>query len=854
MSDTFEPYDYQTRVADVILSGQSVILQAPTGAGKTAAAILPFIHAIQYMPPNQFPRQCVYSVPMRVLANQLKAAYENLTRRAGLTDRLKVEIQTGEHPDDPKVEGDLVFTTIDQTLSNVLCVPYAVGGGSANINAGAVISSYLVFDEFHLFSPDDSMRTTLELLSLFSDTVPVTPFVLMTATFSTKMLGKLAQKLNAKVVTVSRDELAKIPSQQNKVRRYTVCEKPLDADAVWNRHRTRSIAICNTVERAQDLYEALVTKGCQPIPFDDPRLSSHYQAIQAAIKMQEQERAIKSAMETLYRIIDVNSTTPYIILLHARFTLAHRALKESLIRSEFGDKTRQAYKLKSLILVATQVIEVGLDITCENLHTEIAPANAVLQRAGRCARFKNECGDVFVYDVPLDKKGNRSFAPYHEKTERDLCEKAWTAFKNRSGNVLDFYGEQDVIDEVHTEADTRMLEELEESKGRTWEQIRHAMTQSDPSMRPDLIRDASDSCSLLVCKENDLERLGNPFGYRGFSFYRGSLRGKWKDLQEWAHTKDLKWIVQIPREKKQPEQDEDAKQSSKFDWLPIPPHFDDKDLPYSPLYVVNPALVAYDAQVGFRFSESGGVNPDDLLERAKGRQRDFDSKYQLEDYPAHIKKMMTLYRARPAERLVYAATQLEKRLGLPSGSIDRTVRLAIAFHDVGKMQVDWQKWARNYQEKIGETVTDENMMIAHTHSETEEHREKGKKVRPKRPYHAAEGAVATMNLAKMLVGENDALYKAVMTAVARHHSARTDPSDVDYRIHTAAPSAVAQALKEAGENVEPAIVVREFELNAPDINFDEERLGSGDKPEAWLIYLLAVRALRLADGESLEEK
>ncbi len=32
------PYPFQRRVADLLLSGQNVILQAPTGAGKTFAA------------------------------------------------------------------------------------------------------------------------------------------------------------------------------------------------------------------------------------------------------------------------------------------------------------------------------------------------------------------------------------------------------------------------------------------------------------------------------------------------------------------------------------------------------------------------------------------------------------------------------------------------------------------------------------------------------------------------------------------------------------------------------------------------------------------------------------------------
>ncbi len=796
-------FDFQKSVARHLRAGKNVILQAPTGSGKTIAALWPFLEAWDRKG-AEFPRQCIYSVPMRVLANQFTFKTRQLiNEEMRLMRNPQVEIQTGENPDDRKVQGDLVFTTIDQTLSNILCVPYAVGGGSANINAGAVISSYLVFDEFHLFPPEGALKTTLEVLSLLNG---ITPFLLMTATFSSKMLDLLKEKLGAEVVTVSREEMAKIPSQRNKIRRYHVREKILEADDVWIQHQgsSRSIAICNTVERAQNLFETLEDRAC--------------------------------------------GTDTEVMLLHARFLPKHRKKKEEFIRQEFGDKQEEWTK-ESLILVATQVIEVGLDITCDNLHTEIAPASSILQRAGRCARFENEQGDVFIYDVPLDKNGNRRFAPYHEKDEKPLCEKAWTAFLARSGQALDFFGEQKVIDEVHTEADEKMLNELEANKGRTWDEIRQAMTKSDLSMRPRLIRDSSDSRTLLV--HSDPYLLGNPYSWRGFSIFQGSLKKWWKDLQESGLGKDIEWILKYPEETKESRDSQDARENPKFEWPECPKHLEEPV--YSPLYVVNPSLVLYDERIGFRFGENSSVHTTELIERAKGGKRDFDSTYQLEDYPTHIKNMMRHYRERYAERLRFAASRLENKLGLDGGSIDRATRLAIAFHDVGKMQTQWQTWARNFQEAIGEKdlVRDTNFMIAHTHSETEDHRAKEKKVKPRRPHHAGEGAAAAMNLIREFSDANDAFYKAVLTAIARHHSPRTDKFD-EYRMERASVAAVASALIEAGESVETNLVARTLQLDSPDIELDVELLGSDNRAEEWLMYLLVVRALRLTDGESQE--
>ena len=166
-------YDYQQLVKSHLLGSRSVVLQAPTGSGKTRAALAPFIEAFFDLPIDAFPRQCIYSVPVRVLAGQFyreyhdrAESYERIHRR-----KLDVRIQTGERPEDPELVGDMVFATIDQTLSSALGVPYSLSVGKANVNVGAVLGSYLVFDEFHLF-PLEATQATLQILRVVGRLAP----------------------------------------------------------------------------------------------------------------------------------------------------------------------------------------------------------------------------------------------------------------------------------------------------------------------------------------------------------------------------------------------------------------------------------------------------------------------------------------------------------------------------------------------------------------------------------------------------------------------------------------------------------------------------------------------------------
>lgn len=812
-------YDYQIRVKESLQQGKSVILQAPTGTGKTRAALAPYIEAFLTLPVDAFPRKCIYSVPMRVLANQFEYEYKELTasyqRKFRPRHALDVKIQTGERPKDPRLLGDLIFATIDQSLSSALAVPYSLSPGLANMNAGAFYSSYLVFDEFHLFPVDESggasgaLVTTLQLLAEHKGIVP---FVLMTATFSSTMLQDLANRLGAEVVTVPKVEYQKIASGEGKQPRkriYHVHEQSINADNVLAAHDeegvTRSLVICNQVQRAQDLYETLR---------DHPK---------------------RKNIE--------------ICLLHSRFTARDRQQKEIDIRREFGKKI-EGRQIKSLILVATQVVEVGLDITCDRLHTEIAPANAVFQRAGRCARYPGEKGHVYIYPVPLRQRNESSepvpdYLPYPTQ----LCSAAWQSFQKRNGQELDFEAEQTVIDEVHTQSDRQLLAAMDAQRTLTRQDIFNAMEEHDGSYRQSLIR-RIDSVTVLAANQPD--DVGNPFVAEGFSLFRGSVHRIWRDLQayqaevELEEFEDMPWLMAYPLPS--PDGSEDATQEELFLWREV-------NVPdlinTTAVVVINSRFCAYDSELGFRI-----VSPERASrwtsqpgKRGQGNSRRRFS-YELESYAEHIERMLQIYTQTFQDDYAYVQRRLAEQGKLPTDGLDRAIRLAIAGHDLAKMDKRWQRWVRIYQNAIGEAIADPKFMAVHTHSAPDNPvHKKARQVadrQQKRPHHAGESAVAVAPTIAEGV-KPDALARSVLTAIARHHSTGTATYET-FELHPAAIETLTQVVTNSGL-ASSNLPIRS---TAPGGSLEKLLIRPGQF-ESLLLYLYVVRVLRLCDGMSQEK-
>ncbi len=789
------PYPFQRRVAELLLGGRNVILQAPTGAGKTLAAMLPFLDAIEHG--RSFPYKCLYAVPMRVLANQFVAEYAAKVRNAGRDDRIRVAIQTGEHADDAELTASLTFATIDQVLSSFLLTPYSLPRRLSNLNAGAVAASYLVFDEFHLFDPISTLPTTLEMLRMLNG---VTPFLLMTATFSGDMLDGLAGALDAVVVPdndAARQAMQVLPSQQ-KTRRYHVADVPLSAEAVLAQHRGRTLVVCNVVDRARALFEAL---------------RDHPERGEAQV-----------------------------LLLHSRFLPEDRQRIEGEIRRLFGKDGDQR---GSWIVVATQVVEVGLDITCQSLHTELAPANAVLQRAGRCARYPGEEGDVFVYAETFDAEGEpvdlrEHVMPY--KGQKEEVGRTLAELRARNGDPLTFDDEQEIISAVHGPRDRAIVEGLRATREMYRRRMNSVMDGQRSGEAGNLIRAVSSR--LVVVHDNPQAVAERPFAAEAFSLHPGTLYGlvkKWLERENELGPED--WGIHALHDSG----DKDESGHSEYKWIPVR---DKSDVAGAALVLVHPALAGYDPDLGFVPDRGTGYRA--RLEPAREAAPRGGYAYRLESYIEHMRWVYRAFQRDAWPELAGAAARLERVFGWPVGVVEQAAHLVVLFHDVGKLNRSWQDWVTRYQQAIGRPAP--AGFYAHTDSDPTNplHWEKQKAL-GRKPPHAVEGAVAVAPLLAAAIGECEPVFNAAFTAIARHHGAFTR----EYRRYALAPGAdeaVGETLAwlpsplAAGLDAGDLLVSEDpAQTSVEDMLVDPQRDGE------FLAYALLARALRRADQMGTKE-
>ena len=374
-----DPYPFQQRFAEA--AELPHLLRAPTGAGKTATAVIGWLWRYVHggMPT---PRRLVYCLPMRVLVEQSEREANRwvakLVKAKALPQKVPVHVLMGgvDTEDwylDPEKPA-LLIGTQDMLLSRALNRGYAAGRFHWPIDFGLLNNDCLwVYDEPQLMGSGVSTSAQLAGLRRALDTFGACPSVWMSATLEPVWLDTVdfrdkfpapPHELTDADYDSTRPLYERMTAAKTLAPLGVRLTKDADdkelkavADKVLKLHRenpgTQTLVILNTVKRAKAVYAALET----------PRRRDE---------------------------------TPKLLLVHSRF----RPKERQHLNAALQDKGAAA---ADRIIVATQVVEAGVDISSRTLVTELAPWASIVQRIGRCNRTGHD-GPGRVFWIDLDEK------------------------------------------------------------------------------------------------------------------------------------------------------------------------------------------------------------------------------------------------------------------------------------------------------------------------------------------------------------------------------------------------------------------------------------------------------------------
>lgn len=778
------PYAYQARVRDHLVAGHNVLLTAPTGCGKTWATVAAFLHGKATGSP--IADRLFYALPLRALASSLKKEVEQRCRAAGVD--MRVSIQTGAEADDELFDrGDIIFTTIDQLLSAYIHTPVSLPARLANLNAGAIVGSLVVFDEAHLLEADGARRTMVHLLRRLDGLAQV---VIATATLTRgtrALLGTMPRMLEE---GPTRDESAAIPVLAQKERRWTRVDRPLTPDDVAALHGgQRTLCVVNSVDQAQEIGAHLLAS---------PPMGAT------------------------------------VVVLHARFLPGDRARIEAELSPMFGPAATQT----NVILVATQVVEAGLDLSADLLVTELAPANALVQRAGRCARYTTprNTGDVFVFQPRANARGEWRLGPYRDEKEAVL--RTWQALERLEGTTLGASGEHELLESALEPDERDAWQSLLSPTGQriTDDEVREAWQEGDASSLRRLVRDVQ---SVAVFGVDDPGAIDLRRGPCSIGLAMPTWRGFLQATRDEGRLPDVRKLVEAS------EPSGENPGTIGWSWLPVASTSD-----YALAFALPTTVAGYDPRLGLVLGRPGPAMPIKYRERPAG----LAIHYSCEGYRDHVARIVTAARSWLARHPV-AIERAAAHFSLPRAAIEQTILLAAALHDVAKLNADWQEAAKAWQRRKGELSPGAHPVpeepVAHTDFDPRTDREHERKFR--RPPHAVEGALAsieTIDDALSAFGLDEerhlALRRIGVTAIARHHSPKATQHG-DFLLIGAAADTVASTLTWAGLPSTVHLPPRPTPEHQQVLEDDLLTPVDDFSARWWPLYGLVVRALRLSD-------
>ena len=401
----------------------STIMIAPTGSGKTEAAMLWAARQIEHRPAPRLFYTLPYQASMNAMADRIAQRYFELE----LSDSERNHAVTVQHSrallkfyqdmmaaDESNPKATIRSAKWIKNLAALSYFPIQVFSPYQMLKAAYSLRGYeallvdytgglFVFDEIHAYEPG-RMALIVTMIRWLAENFH-SRFLIMTAT-----LPPTVQKAFADALPTHTE--------------ITADAKDFEAS---QRHIVRILDGCllEQLDRiADDVAAGQAVLVC---------LNRVTHAQQAFIRLREM---LKDR---------IGLADDQFVLLHGRFNGEDRSRRERELLQAVGVKSEG--RRRPYVVVATQVVEVSLDIDLDTIYTDPAPLEALLQRFGRVNRGRAEqvLLPVHVFREPFSEGEKDPYLPY----EQDIVLEGM--------RVLEAHYQGKPIDEAQV---TKMLDEI----------------------------------------------------------------------------------------------------------------------------------------------------------------------------------------------------------------------------------------------------------------------------------------------------------------------------------------------------------------------------------------------------------
>jgi CRISPR-associated endonuclease/helicase Cas3 len=354
------------------------LIRIPTGFGKTAAVTLAWLYNRVHRKDGAWPRRLVLCLPMRTLVEQTYNDVSLWLNKAGLDPEKHVHLLLGGlTPSDWHLEPDremVLIGTQDMLLSRALNRGYGSGRARWPMEYGLLnVDCLWVMDEVQLMGVGLATSAQIQAFANSDEQAAKLPRPRRTWWMS---------------ATLQRDWLRRAPALGNVDSLPTVELQSSEKDGdLWNVQksiRTERIPPVYDEEKRGWNKEAVIERWADLV-------AREHHETRGGITL-----VITNTVDTAVRLYDSLKTPPAqgvdVRLIHSRFRGEERKswTKEFLAREHCAPG-------KNRVIVATQVVEAGVDVSADVLITELAPWAPLVQRFGRCARYGGQ-GRIIVVD------------------------------------------------------------------------------------------------------------------------------------------------------------------------------------------------------------------------------------------------------------------------------------------------------------------------------------------------------------------------------------------------------------------------------------------------------------------------